>query len=117
MDNSYVSLVHLTDELSKVREIICVDLEIVEACAPSRIDINSTDRDVSLPVSIDKIGHVLLILIESIQPDPVIVCPFGVRCTLQIISRRYQIFGGYTSGKDISYYQQYYRLKQHYNII
>ncbi len=105
MNNSNVTLVHLIDEFTKVWEFICINLKIVKACAPSRIDINCTDGDVSVFVSIDKIGDVLLILTVPIQPDPVIVRPFWIWSTLKIISWRNKVFGGNTFGQNISCHQ------------
>ena len=82
VNHSDVLVVHLAHEGFKVGEFLSVNIEIVEASAPPRINVDCTYSNVSVLVSFDHVSHVLLVLIPSVQPDPVIVRPFRVGGTI-----------------------------------
>jgi hypothetical protein len=86
-----ILVMHLADESLKIGEFVSVDIEIVEACAPPRIDVNRAYCNISVLIAFDHVGHILLVLVPSVQPDPVIVRPFGVGGTLEVVSWRDEV--------------------------
>ena len=82
MNDSDILIMHLTNKGFKVRKFFRIYIEIVESCAPARIYINRAYSNVSVLIPFDQFGHVLLVLIPSVQPNPVVMCPFRIGCTL-----------------------------------
>jgi hypothetical protein len=86
-----ILVMHLANESLKIGEFVGVDIEIVETRAPPRIDVNRAYCNISVLIAFDHVGHVLLVLVPSIQPHPVIVRPFGVGGTLEVVSWRDEV--------------------------
>ena len=88
MNHSDILIMHLANKSLKIGEFVSVDIKIVESCAPPRIYVYRAYCNISVLIAFDHVGHILLVLVPPVQPDPVIVRPFGVGGTLEVVSWR-----------------------------